>query len=341
MRLLGFFCFFLFITVNSLTYSQIQYPLVIDLQFVYLKRAPKIHNKKALCQLVNTTTTSGIEDFTVLDASSCPHNTFKTTNILASQKFAPAGRLTVSYLIDKKQTWEGRYLGPLHWHGFASASCPNSLEFPFSNGENNTADYQNANSMRGTCDTRLWTSEVNYWYHVTPQRVDYFSVSWVFGMRYFNLDEYFDLVSNTNYGSSHYRIWADNKMFGPQLGGDLEGNLGCNFTWGLIGKLGALINFAQNKTLFKDYANTRVVQSYNPSDFNLTFLGEIAPFILFNLSKSVLFKISYELTYLSNIALAMNQITFDEEDLYKVKNHVNIGGSFMYYGLFAGLGLEF
>jgi hypothetical protein len=202
-------------------------------------------------------------------------------------------------------------------------------------------DYQNANAIKGSCDTRLWSAEVNYWYHVTPQRVDYFSISWLFGMRYFNLDEFFNLKSETNSGSSHYKIHANNKIFGPQLGGDIEGNLGCNFTWGIIGKLGPLINFAQNNTLLKDINNTLVVKRYNPSDFNLTFLGEIAPFILFNLSKSVLFKISYELTYLSNVALALNQITFREDDASDVMDHVNIRGAFMYYGLYVGLGFEF
>lgn len=348
MTLVRFFFFLLFSVVSVLAYSEVKDPLIgkrhiiLDLEFVYLKRAPRIHNQKALAQLDNTTPIAGISNPSpTLTAKQCPHNTFKTTDILAAQKFAPAGRITLNYLIDRKQTWQARYLGPLHWHGFASASCPDSLEFPFADGLNNTVDYHNANSMRGTCDTRLWSAEANYWYHVTPRRVDYFSISWVFGLRYFNIGEYFNLLSKTNSGASHYKINTTNKMVGPQLGGDFEGNLGCNFTWGLIGKLGALVNFAENKTNFRDNNDTVVLKKYNPSDFNLTFLGEISPFILFNLSKNVLFKISYEFSYLSNIALAMNQITFAEDNASDLRNHVNIGGAFTYYGLYVGLGFDF
>lgn len=314
--------------------------LILDVEFVYLKRAPKIHNKGALAQLEDTSLVEGI-DTNVEDESECPHNTFSTTDILSDQKFAPGARITLNYLIDRQTTWQARYLGLLHWHGSAYASCPNSLEFPFENGINNTVDYHDANKMKGVCDTRFWSAEANYWHHVTPRRVNYFSVSWVFGLRYINFNEHFNLLSQTTSSASHYKIETNNRMGGPQLGGDFEGNLGCNFTWGIVAKTGALVNFAENKTRFKDNNNTITLKSYNPSDFNVTFLGEIAPFILFNLSKKVLFKASYELTYLSNVALAMNQITYREDDITDLRNHVNIGGFFMYYGAYVGFGFDF
>ena len=58
-------------------------------------------------------------------------------------------------------------------------------------------------------------------------------------------------------------------------------------------------------------------------------------------SKSIIFKVSYELTYLSNVALAMNQVNFNEDNMTDLRNNVNIGGSFMYYGAYVGLGFDF
>jgi hypothetical protein len=73
----------------------------------------------------------------------------------------------------------------------------------------------------------------------------------------------------------------------------------------------------------------------------MTFLGEIAPFVLFNLSKNVLFKASYELVYLNNITLAMNQITFVENQPFNTLNQIRKEGAFMFYGFYIGLGFDF
>jgi hypothetical protein len=314
--------------------------LIIETEFVYVKRAPKIHNRSPLCEREEVDIVHGlaVPQTTPLV---CPHTTFAANNILSQQKWTMGLRMTANYLVDKKTTWQARYLGFLHWNGSSSAACPGSLQFPFATGFNNTVDYQDADSMKGTCDTRYWSVETNYWCHVTPRRVDQFSVSWVFGLKYMDLNEHFTLQAHSIGSSSRYRIETKNRIAGPQLGGDIEINLGDNFTCGVAGKGGLMVNFGQNKTVFRDDNNTKTLKSCNPSDFNGVFFGEIAPFLLFNLSKRVLFKASYELTYLSNIALAMNQITFNEDDTTNLLNQVTVGGSFMFYGAFVGIGIDF
>ena|GEM_PF-1180414 len=314
--------------------------VIIDTEFVYVKRAPKIHNRDPLSQLEDTSQVTGIAE-NIADTLECPHTTFAANNILSEQKYAPGLRVTISYLTSRKSTWEWRYLGLLHWSGSSLASCPGSLEFPFQTGVNNTVDYQDADSIKGSCDTRYWSGEWNYWYHITPRRVDQFSVSWLVGVKYIYLSELFNLVARSVGSSSRYKIETKNRIAGPQVGGDLEINLGQNFTCGVRGKAGLMVNFAQNKTRFRDDNNTRTIKSCNPSDFNGTFLGEIAPFFLFNLSSKVLFKASYELSYLSSVALAMNQITFNEDDTTNLTNQVTVGGSLMFYGAYIGLGFIF
>ena len=314
--------------------------LIIDAEYTYLTRAPKIHNKGCI-SMVESELPAGVAVIDNVPACTPGKCRFRTTDLLSSQKSTSGIRLTADYLTDRYTTWQLRYLGMLSWHGSAEAYCYKGLEFPFKGNINNTVDYQNANRMKGTCDTDFWSGEANYWHHVTPQRVDTFSVSWMFGLRYLSLKEHFNLLAQSDYSASNYKIETKNRMAGPQLGGDFEANFGPNFTWGLIGKVGPIVDFAQNCSRMRDDNNTVTVTSYNPSDFNLCFLGEIAPFFLFNLFKNVIFKMSYEVLYLSNVALAMNQITYQEEDASELRNHVNIGGYFMCYGLFVGLGIDF
>ncbi|MEI8300093.1 MAG: hypothetical protein WCG10_00585 [Chlamydiota bacterium] len=314
--------------------------LIIDAEYTYLKRAPKIHNKGCIIKVADELPAG------VAAQDSGPGCTpgkcrLRTVDLLSDQKSTSGIRLTADYLTDRYTTWQLRYLGMLSWHGSADAYCDKGLEFPFKDNINNTIDFQNANRMKGVCDTDFWSGEANYWYHVTPQRVDAFSVSWLFGLRYLSLKEHFNLLGQRSYSSSNYKIETKNRMVGPQLGGDFEANFGPNFTWGISAKMGPIIDFAQNCSRMRDNNNTKTISSYNPSDFNVCFLGELAPFFLFNLFKNIIFKMSYEILYLSNVALAMNQITYHEQNISELRNHVNIGGYFMCYGLFIGLGVDF
>ena len=221
------FVVFLFCLYTAGVLSEINDPLigrrhlVLDIEYVSLKRAANIHNKGTIAQLEDTSLVGGI-DTNIADETECPHNTFRTIDLLKKQNRATGARITLNYLTNRKTTWQGRYLGFLHWHGSAYAACPNSLEFPFESGINNTVDYHDADFMKGVCDTRFWSAEANYWYHVTPRRVNYFSVSWVFGFRYFNFNEHFDLLSKTTGSASHYKIETNNRIGGPQIGGDFE-----------------------------------------------------------------------------------------------------------------------
>lgn len=316
--------------------------LILDAEYIYVHRAPKIHNKNQLA-VSSYTEIPGIVNPN--PPTKCSNISLKPTQILKNQGWTSGLRLTANYLLNKQVNWQARYVGLLKWNGEKCVSCHGTLRFPFKNGENPTYDYLNADTMKGSCRTSYYSYEANYWYIVTPRRVDYFSVSWVFGMKYMNLKEHFDLNSMvrvcSDSESSDYKITTKNRIIGPQIGGDLEGNFGLNFTWGVSAKLGPVLDFAQNITKFLDKNNTKVIKKYNPSDFNLCFLGEIAPFVLFNLTDKILFKASYELNYLSNVALAMNQISFRENETTDLRNNVDIGGYFMFYGAYIGLGFDF
>lgn len=263
-----------------------------------------------------------------------------TKDVLHEQGFTPGLALTLDYLFNKKTTLQGRYMGLFEWHGERVATCPDSLSFPFQDNCNDTFDYQNANKMKASDKAKFWSVETNAWFHITKRRVLPFSFSWLFGLRYLDFKENFDLLSSTDWGSSNYTIDVKNRMGVIQLGGDFHGALGNNFWWGIFIKGGLLVNFSENQTLFRDDDNSITLKNYNPSDFNAAFMGELAPFFYFNLSKNVIFKFSYEGFLISNLALAMNQISFQEQE-EEVERRVNTGGVLLLHGLFIGLSFVF
>ena len=327
--------------------------LILYLDFVYLKRQAKIQDRCIV--KVEEDLPPGISPALTEDPSSpgvlieqpipstCQRGKCKITtkDLLHKQGFDPGLRATADYMPNKKVTLQGTYTGMLSWEGQRSANCPESLQFPFQDNLNNTLDWQNANVMQAKLGSYYWNAEANYWYHVTPKRVDEFSFSWLFGFRYLNFRESFNLLSVTNTQESNYKIHTKNRMGGLQLGIDFEGNIGPNFTWGILPKLGAIVDFAENHSVFKDNNNQTVFKSYNPSDFFMSFVGDFSTYFLFNLFKNLIFKFSYEVTYASNIALALNQIDFREDNLADIQTHVESGGSLMLQGLYVSFGIHF
>lgn len=327
--------------------------LMLFIDFVYLKRQAKIQNR--CIAKVQEGLPEGIAPILIEDPSTpgelienpipstCEPGKCKMTtkDLLHKQGFDPGLRVTADYMPTKKYTLQLTYTGLLTWKGERSAHCPDSLQFPFQDNLNNTVDWQNANVMQGKLTSNYWNMEANYWYHVTPKRVDEFALAWLFGFRYLSFRENFNLLSVTNTQQSNYKINVKNRMGGLQLGIDFEGNIGRNFTWGIVPKLGAIVDFAENHSVFKDDNNLVTYKSYNPSDFFMSFVGDFSTYFLFNLFPNLIFKFSYEVTYASNIALALNQIDFREDNLADIQTHVESGGSLMLQGLYVSFGIHF
>lgn len=315
--------------------------IILTGEFVYLNRVAKIQSR-CLSKVEKNVNDEpyGYEYLVLPEKCTSGRCMFTTKDILHDQGFTPGVALTLDYLVSKKTSVQARYLGLFHWKGSQSATCPESLEFPFEDGLNDTFDFQDANKMRGDNDSRFWSAELNGWFHITKRRVLPFSFSWLFGGRYIDFSEDFDLKSYTDWGTSDYKIDVNNRMGILQLGGDFQGALGRNFYWGIAIKGGLAVNFANAKVLFRDDDNTITIKDYNLSDFNAAFAGELAPFFYFNLFKNVIFRFSYEGILISNLALSMNQITFDEENT-QIERDVQTNGALLLQGLFIGFSFVF
>ena len=105
-----------------------------------------------------------------------------------------------------------------------------SFFFPFKDSDFGF-DYHKASKAEAKYETRLQNGEFNYWGHVTPQRVNYFSFSWNAGFRFIYLRENLRLRFFRAEESSPYTIDTFNSLYGVQLGAMLQINPSSCWTW--------------------------------------------------------------------------------------------------------------
>jgi len=312
--------------------------VIIDAEFVYLKRN---ENVKEICLVqVEDAPPANVAPGAV-NTEHCPFGDCKVSGseALESTKFTPGLRLTGNYLPNKRGTWQLSYLGLFDWDGNRYADCPGSLYLPMQD-ESTFDDYTDANRAQVHEESRLWSGELAYWGHLHGRHVSSFGISWMVGARYINFVETLDMEYYISNRKSNYDIKAWNGMGGIEFGFMLENQLSRNFAWGMRGKMGGLCNWTYQHTLWKDNNNTEIIANHEPRDFNFVFLGEFAPFITFNLFPRIAVRLSYEVLYLNQVALVINQVNTNT-DFVNFTPAVNNNGHVLFHGLFVGVGLIF
>jgi len=238
-------------------------------------------------------------------------------------------------------TWEARYLGGFAWHGKKMRNCPENLNLDGILAEQ-TVDYQNATRAKAVYLSKMYTYELNHYYHITPRHTDHFSISWIVGLRYFNIDEklkmYFtNTIANPIMAqTSRYRVRTENTSFGLQTGGIIEYNPYHFLTWGLVTKVGGLFNRDKQRTLMLDNNNTDVIRDYDRSGSNFAYMAHVYPFIELRPTKHFFFYINYQMLYIGAIATAEKNLQFHGEG-----NLLDHGGHIIYHGATGGIQFNF
>jgi hypothetical protein len=197
----------------------------------------------------------------------------------------------------------------------------------------------------------------------TRQYTSSYVPSLLLGMRYVNLNEdysffsrslgvierppvdgqrQFSPVTETEFRGD-YDIETRNDLFGIQVGGDLI-NQREQWYWGVRGKAGALINFAEQFTVaqFNDLRAQREDQPGDPSidvapraehatRANEAFFGELSLMAAYHFTPNFTARASYDFMWLAGVALAPDQFTFTET------NRLSLDGVIFYQGLSLGL----
>jgi len=146
--------------------------------------------------------------------------------------------------------------------------------------------------------------------------------------------------------SGDYAVQVSNDLVGLQFGADFV------YQWprwslGVRGKAGPYINFSRQNSEFvvDDPLNSsfsgdpntpdHIERRTRASETSFTMLGELGIFAHYNLRPNVALRVAYEAMWLSSVANAQEQITFDTAALPVVKP----GGGQMYMG--ASFGIDF
>jgi hypothetical protein len=184
----------------------------------------------------------------------------------------------------------------------------------------------------------------------TRQYTSTYIPSGLLGVRYVNLNEDYifrslstgEGITRAEFGAD-YDIETQNDLIGLQVGGDFI-NQRERWYWGVRGKAGIFVNFAQQDTAAQ-FNDIRAPGPDAPGDpsidiaprvehasrANEAFMGELSVMTAYHFTPNFTARASYDFMWLAGVALAPDQFTFGETA------RLTLDGVIFYQGLSVGL----
>ncbi len=232
-----------------------------------------------------------------------------------------------------KNTIEAVYTGLFHWVNHASnTDATESLWVP-TNPYSNT-NWTNFYYFHYQYGSELNSGELSYWRHVTPRYVDYFSFSWLLGLRYIDFRDSLKMKNGTGTVGDTASVKVVNQMIGAQAGLEMQFNATRKLTWAIQVKGGGYADFAKRKTLFSDLGNTIQIINSKQDRVIADYTLELIPYIMYRLNPFY-FKVAYDRVILFNPVFAPLQLDASKSvnEVYR-HNYVNfqvVYGSLGFY----------
>lgn len=244
-----------------------------------------------------------------------------------------------AYLRTAKTRWlEATYMHIDPWAATKEAHGDQDLLFPFAT-KHLVPGFSFADRALSHEVSHLEGGELNYWIFMTPSRANYFSFSWLAGLRYLRLDESFSVSFLEGLGDGRYETSTQNHLYGAQLGADLQMNPLRFLSLDLSAKIAGYWNFAEQHTYVGDLNKTLILRHTDAHNDNAALGLDIAAFFSLYISRYARIKIGYEMLYLTRLALAPEQVRKDI--LGSDGKHINTNGEALIHGGFAGLSIGF
>ncbi len=227
-------------------------------------------------------------------------------------RYMPSSRRTVEFAL----TWVDKFEGEK-----GRRSSKQRLSYLFN--RDYTVDYIDAKKVEAEYTSQFLDGEANYWGHMTPRNVNYFSVSGVIGLRGMYLGEHFSLdytntlqylngaVTPVNGVQDKSTYWSRtrNYILGPQVGGSIQWNPTYHWSWEIQAKTGIMADAAWKRLRLGDRNNTVVLKNFkNHKVFSTTFL-EGGFFLFYRFRNYFSTHVGYRLLGLWGLALAPMQLT--------------------------------
>lgn len=143
------------------------------------------------------------------------------------------------------------------------------------------------------------------------------------GLRHVTFDEEFLIsgrqtnVLESTYGGD-YRVHTENDLLGVQIGGEMRSQYE-TWSWGVLGKAGAYVNFSEVNTLVT--SATVPIYAVAPALQDSAFVGEFSLFGAYNLSPNWTLRTSFDLIGLAGVAQAPYNVDFTLSPVPDVNNH--------------------
>lgn len=239
---------------------------------------------------------------------------------------APSKRSSVELIYSTWHEWDGKHT--IHGNG--------TLSFPFD--DNDTTDYLFAEEVSARYRSHLYNGEFIYWNHMTPRDLDFFSVSWLLGLRYFYLRENFNLNYTGGSNTSSYDTKSRNYIGGLQLGGNIQMNPVKHWSWDFTLKVGPTLAWEEQRTFLGDVNNTVTLKNFKKDTLKGGLFTDVLASLTYKPFTHLNFRVGYEMIYLTNVALAPEQLEKHNDPFHK---RVYTKGEALIHGLFAGMTLGF
>lgn len=221
-------------------------------------------------------------------------------------------RTDVSYLSDESENVSGFqlvYFGVYDWDGSETLVAPAGtyLRLPDTLGDPGvTADFSAADAMRLHYESRLNSLELNLLF---GDPLASFHV--IFGPRFVQLDERFNIDSFTGPRVSFYEVVTRDELLGLQLGGRWRVVRNC-WEFGSYLKVGAYNNKTRQTTLMTDDDRTEVLRDFSTRDTVASFVLDGGISATRQIGRIWLLRIGYSVFLMDHIARAADQLDFSD-----------------------------
>lgn len=171
-----------------------------------------------------------------------------------------------------------------------------------------------------------------------------FQGSWLYGIRYFQLDEDFDFISVSTVNASQlkYNVNVNNSLTGGQTGGDIWACVIPGLRIGAEGKVGVYGNHAQQGSRISTFSPA-LATVYNEAvkENDVAFVGDAALMMTYRINYQFNIKLGYNFLYVEGVTLATENYNSTPPSVLgggaTRTPSINDNGSVFYHGASGGL----
>jgi len=227
------------------------------------------------------------------------------------------------------------YIHP--WHSKQTLSNQGLLSYPFKDFATVLDGFVDAETVVARYRSWMQNAELNYWIHVTPQYVNYFSFSWDLGLRFISLEEHFSLEFIRPIAEARYSVKTDNYLYGAQVGAVLEINPNSCWTWSFMAKTAAFANKVKGKISITDPLDEDAPPDQSKSKLFSTGLVEGYAQLAYHISSFLSLHVGYQGFLLFGLALAPEQRALSSSSSATLRGT----GDVTIHGFYSGVSIRF